>query len=515
MKHSRLRWPGYFAAVLGVLWLGLFPLWQDLTYAHITRTKWYGALALGSAGLAAAVIAVIVLLCRRSLRRAMSLSLAQLIAVMYFGWVALSAWQGRLADSVNTRQQQTVLWGAIRYEGLITQLCYGAIFLTMSCFRPQKTPVLIAAAAGLGAFSAVVALQYAGLNPLNLYPEGRSIFTNYEFQGTIGNIDMVSGYLCLIVPLMLGSYVLAPRGGWYLLAASALGVLQEGLMGVQSGMIAMLCLGGLLAVLMLLYPEYRFRGALALGCMALALSLSGFLQLPWLDKVEHISLGFSMKGAALLLAALLLFGGAALLRRRPGPAFPLKIVICLVLAVLVLGVAFVAFYPFPESGSGLWELHETLQGRGQDEFGSWRWGVWRHTLDMSRESPFFGTGPDTFYYAMHTHLANAGATLGENFDNPHNEYLAILSNNGLPALALYVALLCAALLRCLRMWRKSTLSLALAMPIVCYAVQGVFSFSICLVAPMFWAILGMAVAGQGAMPSRTPRLRGSQPLRTL
>ena len=32
--------------VLGALWLGVFPLWQDLSYAHITRAKWLGALFL-------------------------------------------------------------------------------------------------------------------------------------------------------------------------------------------------------------------------------------------------------------------------------------------------------------------------------------------------------------------------------------------------------------------------------------------------------------------------------------
>ncbi len=43
------------------------------------------------------------------------------------------------------------------------------------------------AALALVLFCGVVALQYAGLNPLELFPGTLSTRTNYEFQGTIGN----------------------------------------------------------------------------------------------------------------------------------------------------------------------------------------------------------------------------------------------------------------------------------------------------------------------------------------
>ena len=68
------------------------------------------------------------------------------------------------------------------------------------------------------AFCGIVALQYAGINVLGLFPTGRSIYTNYEFQGTIGNIDMVSGYVMLVMPMLLGAFVAREKGGWHLLA---------------------------------------------------------------------------------------------------------------------------------------------------------------------------------------------------------------------------------------------------------------------------------------------------------
>ena len=50
-------------------------------------------------------------------------------------------------------------------------------------------------------------------------------------------------------------------------------------------------------------------------------------------------------------------------------------------------------------------------------------------------------------------------------------------------------LLAAVIAACVRQRR-----FAIAMAVVCYALQGFFSFSICLVTPMFWAVLGMAAA---------------------
>ena len=46
MTRRQTRRLNGIMTVLGALWLGVFPLWQDLSYAHITRAKWLGALSL-------------------------------------------------------------------------------------------------------------------------------------------------------------------------------------------------------------------------------------------------------------------------------------------------------------------------------------------------------------------------------------------------------------------------------------------------------------------------------------
>ncbi len=502
MQRKEPTWPGILTAVLGALWLGAFPLWQDLSYAHITRAKWLGMLVLTGVTVLTVLLCVLVLAAKKQLRQALRWHPVQLLAVGYFAWVALSALLGEWAGTLNAQGQSVVWMGAIRYEGLLTHLCYATIFLLLSLFPPRMKAMLAAASAGLMLFAGVVALQYAGVNVLGLFPAGRSIYANYEFQGTIGNIDMVSGYLSLVVPLLLGAFVTREKAGWHLLAAGSLGAALEWCMEVQSGLIALLLLGGLLLLLALRFPACRERACLALAGIAAGFALRGMLFLPWLDSatprvVQPVVFTMTDKAFIGVSAVAVLMVASAIFRWHSGKAMPVRGILRLVLAVMVLVVAAVAVLPVPPSAGGLYELHEILHGRPQDQFGSWRLGAWRHTLDMSHDSLLFGNGPDTFYYALQDHLQQVGASLGENFDNPHNEYVAILSNNGLPALLLYLVLLVCVLAGCIRAKRW-----ALALAVGCYAMQGFFSFSICLVSPMFWAVMGMAAAQLQREPKR-------------
>ena len=495
MECRQARHLNLIMAVLGALWLGVFTLWQDLSYAHITRAKWIGALCLCALCVVTAVPVTIVAL-RREGRRSLRPHPALWLALGYFLWVALSAWQGSLSGQLNSRGEPAVLMDAIRYEGLYTHLCYGLIFFSMNVHPARLRPVLWAAAAALALFMGLVALQYTGVNPLGLYPSGRSIYANYEFQGTIGNIDMVSGYLCIVMPLLLMGYLL--KGGPALLAGGLGCVLLMTMMEVQSGLIATALLCGLLLAVMLFRPETRCQGLIIFCGLAAMLALRKAIYLPWLDgglRTEApVTLSFGRTSAMLLSLSIVFACAALLLRAHPGPALSGRAVLALIAVFVIAVVSVLAFAPIPESMGGVYEIHEMLCGRARDEYGSWRVGAWRNALAIWKENPVFGTGPDTYYYALHNRLEATGEVLGENFDNPHNEYLAILSNNGFPALLCYLGLLFTVLLSCLRLGLRESWLWALGASILCYAAQGFFSFSICLVTPMFWAVLGMTCA---------------------
>lgn len=499
------RFEAGWMSLLGALWLGLFPLWQDGSYTRITHAKWVGMLAL-TALTAAGTLALLTALARRRELGRVRLHPAQALALAYLGWMGLSAAFGAMADSVNELGKRTVWMGAARYEGLLTQGCYIGVFLMLSLYPVRPRAVMNAAAAGLLLYAGVVALQYMWCNPFGLFPRGMSVWTNVDFQGTIGNVDMVSGYLCLLTPMLLFAYALGKLGKLGL-AAGWTGLLMTLIFRVQSGLIAQAGLLALLILMLLRRPEARARGLVVLAGVLATVSARGLLGLPWVDGTDTWNVVFpyeiSARKLAPLAAALLLALLARGFHKRPGRALSRRAVALLAALAVAAALAALLLVPAPEGG-GLWELQESLRGRPQDAFGSERVGVWRLTLQMSREHPVFGTGPDTFLYAMADYLTRTGQTLRQRFDNPHNMLLAALANSGVPAAALWAALMICLLVSCLRRGREDGWPLAFAAGLTGYLAQGMFTFSLCVVTPMFWAAAGMTAALTARERKKTP-----------
>lgn len=503
MTHStKAADSSWIMTALAAMWLALFPFWQDGSFSRITHSKWVGMLVLTGVTLVVCVhMALSLLRCRE--HGCLRIGAVQCIALGYFALVALSALFGSWQDILNDSGQVTVLWGARRYEGLATQLCYGAIFLCMSLTPPRLERVMDAAADGLLIFCGITALQYAGVNVLELFPAGRSILTNYEFQGTIGNIDMVVGYVSIVMPLLLCGFAL--RGSWLWLVSGTAGVLLMLCMEVQSGLIVTAATLFALVLLSLVKPAVRSRTMVVWGGALLMISVRMMLRLPWLDGVETLSFDFTWPALGAALASLAMMAPAYPVSRHPGRKLPGWTVPVTVVVLCILALLAVYFAPLPR-GNGLWELQEILHGRARDSFGSERIGIWRVTLEMSADSLLFGTGPDTFLYAMDDYLLQTGQTLTQRFDNPHNMLLAILSNNGLPAMLAFIALCAAVLALALRRAEQEPMLLPAALAVACYLLQGMFTFSLCLVTPMFWAMLGVTAAMANAVP--TPARKG-------
>ena len=200
---------------LNALVSGEVPLWDALTrltmqdYSNITRAKWDGMLIFTMLTL----LLTIPTLFRREKHRKLPL----MLMLLFLLWTGLSCFFGSHAGEMNAWGVPTVLWGSGRYEGFVTIACYGLIFLCLRHMDVNIPTLLTVCSAAVTGYLVLVLLQYAGFNPLSLFPMGRSIRTNYEFQGTIGNIDLVSAWVCLLMPGLLGSFVLAKTS----LAASA------------------------------------------------------------------------------------------------------------------------------------------------------------------------------------------------------------------------------------------------------------------------------------------------------
>ena len=478
------------ATGVGVFWLAVFPLISGFSYSGMTRAKWLILAAAAPAGLA---LMITLSAMRRAPRPAFRRSPPLWALAGYLGWMTLSALLGS-QGLLGTGSLRTVLLGSGRYEGLLTLILYASVFLSLSLAAPRADVLQWAVAGGLLAFAAVVVLQYAGHNPLGLYPAGRSVRTNYEFQGTIGNIDMSIGYLSLTVPSLTLPWLL--RGGPARAVCFGVGLAGFALilfMEVQAGLIAMGALGLYVLALALRRPSVRPRAALlfAAACLCGLLRLS--VRLPWLDGGDTIALVLPQSRAAmLLLSASLLIGGLVpIFRFFPGPRCPRWLAAAVPAALCAAVILALALAPIPPEAGGLWEAHELLNGRAQDGFGSERVGVWRALLEILRTHPLLGTGPDGFRAELPAAARRLGIALTQSFDNPHNLFLCQAVSGGVPGLLLYLALTALLLVRCAR---RGNAGRVLAGCILCWLVQGFFTFSICLTSPMAWAIFGLTQA---------------------
>ena len=422
--------------VAACLWLGLFPLLQGGTYTRITLDKWLIFLALSAVTLLCFLVDLVI---TKGLPRRPVLPLVLASALLL--WTVLSCLFSQSGPGI------WWLGESARREGLSTQLGYFLVFFCFFFSRIRLKPILYSSAAGVTAFFAIVMLQRAGGNPLGLYPAGRGYIYGHEFQGTIGNIDMGVGYLLLISGLFLHS-------------------LADLILNRSADKEASPA------------PRPFLRRILFPAALLLGLVLSVFL-------IVTMEVQFGL----LSLAVLLVF---TFLRFLPKKARLAVLLFLVILALLVV-------WFWPGSQGGVWELHEMLHGRTRLSFGSNRVAVWLFSLRLAREDLFLGGGSGTFPARFNQYILEHGLVipkeqdglpLPDYFDNPHNEYIQQLTDHGLPALLLFTVLILAAFYRRREGWFPFLSPCSAA--VLCYAVQAFFSFSVCIVAPMFWVVLGLS-----------------------
>ncbi len=409
------------------LMLLVFPLWTGLEgYTSITRSKFlFFSLASAAYLLAAAAC------CLFGRVRPPRPGAAQWLAVAFMAAACLSAAASPYGSAV--------ILGASRYDGLVTLLLYGGIFLAVSAFGEWKKYYVYLLAISSGLCSLVALLQLGGLNPLRLYPEGVNYYDSGllytgEFLGTIGNTNLLAAFYCLCIPLFAG-HALTHRGRerWLLLpAALCAGVLIAS--RVASGLVA------LAAAAVILIPYY----------------------VNYIHRRRRLTLAVSAAMAALC----------------------------------ALALAALYFYP---GGSGtLWELSQVLHGRVDDSFGSSRVMIWRECLRLFSEAPLLGGGPDTL--ALRTELGftrfveETGVTLSTHVDNAHCEILNYLVNLGILGLAPYLGLCYVNLKRMFT--ARSGAAAALGGAFGCYLVQSLFGLGLCLVVPLVWIYIGLICSRQ-------------------
>ena len=422
-------------AVYTACMLSVFLLYPGLGgYQNITAEKWRAFLLFtgGYVGLT--------LLLRLELAVTGSARLPALGAVWRSMGLArkllIAFWAVSAVSTVFSVDRSVAFWGGARYEGLLTITLYCAACLLVSRYgRPGKWMLwLFGAAMSLNCLLSLV--QLAGYNPLGLYPAGMNYYdanVRYagEFLGTIGNVDLLSAVLCAAIPAFWIAAVKLPgRDRFLLLVPLALCLAVLGKSFVAGGIVGVFVSALLTFPVLLKGKGARTAGFAAVLCVC-----------------------------ALGLAGIYAFGGRL--------------------------------------GGFLYEASELLHGRWDDDFGSGRLYIWRNVAELVRERPLLGGGPDTLGLRTEAAFERYDEALGilirSSVDAAHNEYLNILVNQGLLALAAYLGALAAAAVRWVRTAAEKPASAICGGAVLGYCVQAFFGISSPISAPYLWLALGFLI----------------------
>jgi O-antigen ligase len=359
------------------------------------------------------------------------------ITALAFAALAVVAW------AVSGAPGHNLLGEPLQYQGLLPLLLYVTTY-SLARFALRDPVGLQRLFGGItiagGLVGAYAVLQQIGLDPIwNALDRGR-VFS------TLGQANSLASFLVIAVP---ASVALIVTGGKSVRAFAVLALI------------------------------------LILAALLLTLSRGGYLGL----------------GAEALLVLAMLASSRRIAVRRP---HGWRRVGQTGIAIVIVLVALVALTPTRglieravQRAASAVDLQETSI---QDRLDLWAVGL-RITLDH----PVAGTGPDSYALIFPVYRdatlppTRAGFMARFRPESPHNVYLALGSELGLPALACYVALIVGALIvtgRSLlaRGWKAQVQGAALIVAIVGHVVTDGFITAELASSWLFWVVLGAAVA---------------------
>ena len=486
-QHS-YRYMEKICLIFSFIVLAVFPfVISPKLYINLTETKFWTFVVLTLCFVAA--IAVTVLKCymtkhirtTRQMGGIRQFTLPQLFIIAYMIWGVLSA---VLSDYDN------LFIGQSRYEGVLSMLLYGIIFILLSFWGEFSNRFIYGMACmsilvGFFAFTQIMGSHF-------MYPDGYS-YGNSGFLSTIGNIDCVSGLISIVLPALCVGFILQESKLRFLsLAGIIIFTYVQLAINVDSGKLA-LTAALLISIPFILNSKRNIVRALIM--FAAILGTAG-IQKSFAANYDQIMNIYSFeathsKAAIIMIIMALLCGIAAYIVYKKVDEIkisPKKVAMVLGCVIGILVIAgFVFIFTYSGANPLLVELSAALHGNLTDEAGSGRGAVWKRCIQLIGENPIFGSGTGAFLTAFAPY--NVG--LPETFDFAHNDFLQIAACQGIVGLALYLGFIISLAVRGFKNVFTCPWVLVCISSCVGYIVYSFFTFSIAIVSPLFWVMAGL------------------------
>ena len=427
----------------------------------------------------------------------------------------LAYWLIALVSACTSENLHTAFMGAsLRNEGFWFQTAYIAAFLMVARWYKPKTRdfVVLICTAILIAF--YILPQYYGYDLLHFYPNELPPRSKIMFIGTMSNINVASTYYGIVFVICSVLFVQHTSDKLRrFLFPCALLLFYIVLLGDTESVQV-----GLIAVVMVAFPfvakdKKTIARTLLLG--------AGCALVGWINMVAHRAYFLGDPQFAVLEPLLPIVAGvfaalAALVRFLPIkkglPAMVWRVGWLTMVVVILVGAVLAMPILAEKTGNrSLQEAASVLKGNFDPNFGSKRFLAWGRAIDMFKQKPILGHGPDnfghiytnTFTLPEYQELLAEAAAKGidpstvdnpTTFDKAHNEYFQALVDVGILGLAAILVFYGLLLYAVFRRHLNNPVVLALGVALGCFLVQAFFNFSTPFAHPVTWTCWGMLAA---------------------
>jgi hypothetical protein len=472
----------------------IFPFIVDKTgFFHIMEIKWHSFLIISISYIVISTFILLIykLFFKLKLFKIYKLSLVQYLALAFLLVNVISTFTSPYFSRYN------LYVGIGRGEGLLVTSLYVLSFLYVSLFTKfDKKHILYIIISSI-IHSSICILQYIGFNPFNMY-QGSIGTHNVSFMGTIGNVDFISAYYCIVLTISFAAFVFIEKEeNWKKileLISILFGFFIIGIISVQSGKVAFF------GTLVLFFPFIlKNNKRLSKFMIGIAAILFGYCFNIIINPEYHYDvqrLGFYFQFNKYVVAFIFVIIILIALAKRIDELkydinniklfklYYIGIFACAFIGLLFLGLVDIHL-------GFLHEIHEMLHGHFLDEYGTYRVFLWKRTIKLIPDYPLIGSGPDTFAVRFMSVYANDVRSLGAYTinDTAANVYLTMLVNIGIIGLWSYILFLFVLIKTSLK--NMNIYSFVLLLGIVCFLIQDFFNLWLVIVTPLFWILLAL------------------------
>lgn len=386
-----------------------------------------------------------------------------------------------------------------RCLGLCFVLILTGLYYSLSRSYKIKKWELIGYCTAFAIVMLIAFLQFFGINFGGLYTS-LSKGTIDTFYSTIGNINVVSSYICLCLPFLMylfcnvnsiikaiGLYIFCFAGFCFMVIANS-----------DSGYIGMVAAFCAVAYIVVRKQEKFYRVLFLATAFLLSPGFMVFIKRNVSDTKPLSELVQFLGESSLVtaLAIVCLLTGIVFVFLRPGKRFPtllrITVIVFVLFSVICLTGAII-YFTVIDKETDLGFLENYL--RFGDKWATERGEIWRMTMDSYADLPLigklFGCGPDTLSLLLKEKYEAQMLASGEFVDNAHNEFMNYLVNHGIVGLGFYLSMIFIALKKCYAKTRTSVVHGGLFAAVVSYACQSVVNITQPLTTPFYFILIFM------------------------